>query len=224
MRQTRHIVPFFAALTAPSGHSPPAGRKGPAFQRPAAQQHALEEYFKIVDDGRHTGVQLQVQHYGLFLAASSVVLAFFHRVVHTVVDVKVALSRLRTRVGTSVLSAKISAGPQRSREGRVVVVADGRAHGCDLIRGHAQLVQNTERHHRAALGMVDAVDDVADVVHIPGDPRQLLHAPGIAQVGWRSFSANAQRASRVRSCAQYSPARPALRLPFQCKCGSVRFV
>ena len=92
-----------------------------------------------------------------------------------------ALSRLRTRVRrTSVLSAKISAAATGvHREGRAfIVVANGRAHGGNFVRAHAQLIQNTKGHHRAALRVVNPIDDVADIVKISRDPGQLsLSAP-----------------------------------------------
>ena len=64
--------------------------------------------------------------------------------------------------------------------GALVVVTNGRRHLGDILRRHPQLVQNTERHDGAALGMIHPVDQVADVVEITRDLHQLHLPVGVA--------------------------------------------
>ena len=66
--------------------------------------------------------------------------------------------------------------------GGFVMVPDGGDNGADLLRRHTQLVQKTERHNGAALGMVRPVDDVADIVHDSGNLGKLRRALVIAQL------------------------------------------
>ena len=65
--------------------------------------------------------------------------------------------------------------------GALVVIADGRRDECDLLRLEAHVVENAEGHDRAALAVIDAVDQIADVVEIARDLRQLHHPLRIAQ-------------------------------------------
>ena len=53
---------------------------------------------------------------------------------------------------------------------------DGGDDGTDLIHRHLQPIQQTKRHDGAALGVVGAVDDVADVMEKSGDLGK-LHLP-----------------------------------------------
>ena len=61
------------------------------------------------------------------------------------------------------------------------MVADGRGHQRDLSRREAPLIEQSEGNQRAALAVVYPVDEVADIVQIPGDLGQLHRALGIAQ-------------------------------------------
>ena len=128
------------------------------------------------------------------------------------------LSRLRTRVRrTSVLSAKNQRGGYSVHGGRPCF-----RRGCrwpsTRLRSHPRACPACpgipERHHRAALGVVDAVMTLPMSCIYPAIHASSCMRRGIAQVG-HDLSANAQRASRVRSCVLgIAPARPALRLPF----------
>ena len=62
----------------------------------------------------------------------------------------------------------------------LVVIADRGNHRSDLVGRHAELVENTHGHRRAALRMPHAVDEIADVVHIPRDLHELDLTGGIA--------------------------------------------
>ena len=52
--------------------------------------------------------------------------------------------------------------------GFLIVIADSGDYGADLLRRHIQIIQQTERHNCAALGMVNAVHDISDIVKIGG--------------------------------------------------------
>ena len=67
--------------------------------------------------------------------------------------------------------------------GGVVVVADGSDDGGHVGGLHPHLVQDAEGHGGPAEGVVVAVDHVADVVHVGGDPGQLHLFRGVAQLG-----------------------------------------
>ena len=67
--------------------------------------------------------------------------------------------------------------------GMFVVVADSGDHLRDLVGFHPHFVENTERHDRAGLGMINAVDNVSDVVHKTGDPRKLDGTGIVPQLG-----------------------------------------
>ena len=64
----------------------------------------------------------------------------------------------------------------------LVVVADGGDHSSDVLRLHAHVIENAHRHQRARLRVVVAVDDVADVVHIASNARDLNVVLGILQL------------------------------------------
>ena len=61
------------------------------------------------------------------------------------------------------------------------MIADGRRDERDLLRLKAHVVENAERHDCAALAVIDAVDQIADVVEIACDLCQLHHPLRIAQ-------------------------------------------
>ena len=65
--------------------------------------------------------------------------------------------------------------------GALVVVADGTDHFRALLRVHPHLIQQPEGHNGPALGVLLPVDDVADVVEISGDLRQLRLPLALAQ-------------------------------------------
>lgn len=61
------------------------------------------------------------------------------------------------------------------------MVADSADDGGDFLRLRPHLVQQTEGHHRTTLGVVDAVDHIADIMEIPGDVGQLRFPGRIPQ-------------------------------------------
>ena len=65
--------------------------------------------------------------------------------------------------------------------GALVVVADGADHLSALLRVHPHLIQQPEGHNGPALGVFFPIDDVADVVEISGDLRQLRLPLALAQ-------------------------------------------
>ena len=66
-------------------------------------------------------------------------------------------------------------GHRIDREGgRVVVMADGGDDSGYICRFHSHLIQNTKGHNRAGLGVIVAVDHVADVVHKTSNAGQFL--------------------------------------------------
>ena len=64
----------------------------------------------------------------------------------------------------------------------LVVIADGSDHSSDVLRLHAHVIENAHRHQRARLRVVVAVDDVADVVHVASNARNLDVVLGILQL------------------------------------------
>lgn len=64
----------------------------------------------------------------------------------------------------------------------LVVIADGSDHSSDVLRLHAHVIENAHRHQRARLRVVVAVDDVADVVHVASNARDLNVVLGILQL------------------------------------------
>ena len=61
------------------------------------------------------------------------------------------------------------------------MIADGGDDGGGLLGRRAHLVEDSEGHDRAGLRMVDAVDDVADIVQPACDGGELARAVVIAQ-------------------------------------------
>ena len=108
-----------------------------------------------------------------------------HRIINPVVNIK----------GQQVIVADPAAAHigfvgnnQRRRNGiqglggGFVMVSDGGDNGADLLRRHTQLVQKAESHNGTALGVIRPVDDVADIVHDPGNSGKLRRALVIAQL------------------------------------------
>ena len=90
-------------------------------------------------------------------------------VIHTVMDIKGSRVPVSDAASSDVRFVRED---QRRRQrvdrhaGSFVVIADGRDDGCHILGRAAQPRQNLEGHHRAALRVVDAVDQIADIVQI----------------------------------------------------------
>ena len=111
-------------------------------------------------------------------------MAVRHRVIHPVVDVQ-RHGGLVPHSGTA--NVGFVGQNQRRRKGAhrlagaFVVVADGRDNGGNFLRRKVHSVKDAERHHRAALAVIDPVHNVADIVEISGDLHQLHGSLRIAQ-------------------------------------------
>ena len=106
-------------------------------------------------------------------------------VVHPVVDVEapVLLVAYPAAAHVGLVRQDQGGGGGVHREGGgVVVVADGGDDGGHVRGLHPHLVQDAEGHDRPGLGVVVAVDHIADVVHEAGNPGQLLVVLPIAQL------------------------------------------
>ena len=140
-------------------------------RRTLGEQHSLHEDFEVFQHGRDLRVDFQVQHQRFFVVAEMQV-GVFHGVVDTVVDVeshKVCVAHTAA-ANVGLVGDDEGGGNGIHRLCRaLVVVADGGDDGTDLIHRHLQPVQQTKRHDGAALGVVGAVDDVADVMEKSGD-------------------------------------------------------
>ena len=105
-------------------------------------------------------------------------------IVHPVMDVEGALvlvaDTAAAHVGLIRQNERGGHGAYGSA-GALVVVADGGDDLRDLLGGQVHVVQDAEGHDGPALGVVDAVDQVADVVEIARDLGQLHLTGGIAQ-------------------------------------------
>ena len=103
-----------------------------------------------------------------------------HRIVDSVMDIKLAAVLVAHPAAADVGFVRQN---QRRRHGTdrrtcpLVVVANGSDHLGNVQGVHMQMVQQAEGHHRPALRMVDAVDQVANVVEVGRDLDQ-LHLPG----------------------------------------------
>ena len=102
--------------------------------------------------------------------------ALLHGEVHAVVDVE----RLDGRVLDAGLVHVALVGDDHGcghiahgRSRQDLVVSDRAEDGHELLGRHAHLVQDRKGHACADHGVVVAVDDVADVVQVPGDHAQL---------------------------------------------------
>ena len=147
----------------------------------AAQEHAVHENFKIFDHRAHLRVDGKRQA-DLLLRQRDLVL--FDGVIHAVVNIKRRAGLLAHTVRAHVhfIRQNERRGHGVDREGGLfVVIADGGDDGGRLLRACTHLIEDTERHDRAGLRMVNAVDDVSDVVQPARDGSQLARAVVIAQ-------------------------------------------
>ena len=105
-------------------------------------------------------------------------------IVHPVVDIKLGGVLVAHPAAAHVgLIRQNQGGGQGAHRGAgaLVVVADGCDHLGNLRRVHVHVVQQAECHDGSALRVVNAVDQVADVVEEGGNLHQLHFPGGIAQ-------------------------------------------
>ena len=111
-------------------------------------------------------------------------LRFGHRIVYPVVDIKRRGILIIHPVAPHIAFIRQDqcGGHWAYRHaGAFIVVADGGNNNGDLLRGKAQVIQNTERHHGAALAVVHPVHQVSDIVQIPCDFGKLHRALRVSQ-------------------------------------------
>ena len=150
-------------------------------RRAAAQEHAVHENFKILDDRADLGVNYERQ---TDLALRQCDLVLFDGEIHAVVDVECGAGLFPHAVGAHVhfIGQNERCRHGVDREGCLfVMVADGGDDGRRLAGAGAHFIEDTEGHDRAGLGMVDAVDDISDIVQPARDGCQLARAVIIAQ-------------------------------------------
>ena len=107
------------------------------------------------------------------------------------------------------------------KRGFFIVIADGRADGCDLLGRKIELVEQRERHDAAAVGVVHTVDDVADVMQASGNFRQLTGALIVTQHGQDAAGSGTAESGvrtpvlRISQCAKAPVARIDIRDHFR---------
>ena len=145
--------------------------KAEPLRRLAAKEHAAKEDLKIIHHRAVLGVDGHFKGDGILCIVDDGVCAA-HGVVHTVVDIELCRILLPY---TGEAHIGFIRNDERRRNGVhglcgvFVVVADGGDDGGDILRIRTEAVEDAECHDGAGLRMVDAVDDVADIVQIPGD-------------------------------------------------------
>ena len=150
-------------------------------RRAAAQEHAVHEDLKILDHRAHLRVDGE-RETDLLVGERDLVL--FDGVVDAVVDVEggAGLRPHTVRAHVHLIRQDERRRHGVDREGGLfVVIADGGDDGGGLLGRRAHFIENTKGHDRAGLRMVDAVDDVADIVQPARDGGELARAVVIAQ-------------------------------------------
>lgn len=155
------------------------------FRRTAAEEHPLQKDLEVVHHGAEFGVDAQGEGEGAPLRVQCQ-LGTLGGIVDPVMDVE-ALMLLVAHPAAAHIGLVCQDQRRGNRidgeGGGIVVVADGGDDGGHVSGLHAHLVQNTEGHDGAGLGVVVAVDHVADVVHKAGDAGQLLVVLSISELG-----------------------------------------
>jgi len=169
----------------PSDHFLPVDDEGKAqlqlFGGLAAEDHTAEEDLKIVHNGAEVGIDAEIEDDLISLDAN---LRTLDRIVNAVVDIEGRQGGIANAV---VAHVGLVGQDQRrchgidGESGGFIVVADGGDDGGDLVGLGLHLVEDTEGHDSTALGVVHAIDDVADIVEIAGDLGKLCLAGGIAE-------------------------------------------
>lgn len=155
------------------------------FRRTAAEEHPLQKDLEVVHHGAEFGVDTQGEGEGAPLRVQCQ-LGALGGIVDPVMDVEALVFLV-----AHPAAAHIGLVCQDQRRGNridgegggIVVVADGGDDGGHVGGLHAHLVQNAEGHDGPGLGVVVAVDYVADVVHKAGDAGQLLVVLSISELG-----------------------------------------
>ena len=78
----------------------------------------------------------------------------------------------------------------------LIVIADGRHDSRHILSGTAETRQDLEGHHRAALRVIDPVDQIADIVQIARDLRQ-LHRVGVVAEGFENIACGLRHVGHV---------------------------
>ena len=151
----------------------------------SAQDHSVQEDLEIVHDSADGGVDAQGERDGGGLGIQKN-FGVLYGVVDPVVDVEGGKVVVSDTAAADIGLIAENDGSSHGVDGEcggVIVMADGGDDGGNLFGGHSHAVQNAESHVGAAEGVVGAVDDIADVVHIGGDLGQFHFAGGELQCG-----------------------------------------
>lgn len=151
----------------------------------AAQQHSLQKNLKIVHNGADFGIDFKCQG-DAFLLGIQNDLRVLHCIVYPVVNVKLGKILVAHSAAAHIgfISQNESCGDGIDRKSRVfVMVSDGGDDSGNFDRGHSHLVQNAESHDGTGVSVVCSVDDIADIMHIGGDLRQLDLSGIVTQLG-----------------------------------------
>lgn len=140
-----------------------------------AEFHTVEENLKIVEHGADRGIEGEGED-DLGLVVGQVELAIGNGIVDAVVDIEgLDLVVAHTAAAhVAFVGYDKRGGDFADRECcAFIVVANSGDNLGDVLARHTHLVQKTEGHHGAGLGVVDSVDDIADVVHVACDTGEL---------------------------------------------------
>ena len=155
------------------------------FRRTAAEEHPLQKDLEVVHHGAEFGVDAQGEGEGAPLRVQCQ-LGTLGGIVDPVMDVEVdgipVTDPAAAHVGL-VRQQKGRGDGVHRKGGGIIVMADGCDDGGHIGGLHAHVVQDPEGHYRSGLGVVVAVDHVADVVHKACDAGQLLVVLSISELG-----------------------------------------
>lgn len=136
------------------------------FRRLFDHHHPIQKYLEIFDDWSVIGIDSEFKNDG-FARSVDPDRAARRRVIDPVVDVEISE---RFRLHAAALDVGFVGDDKRGRyrSGGVstflFMVADGVDNEGALVAGHSQATQDIEGDEAAALGVILAVDEVADVV------------------------------------------------------------
>lgn len=149
----------------------------------AAKHHAFQEDFEVIEHGADVLVNLQIERDDGFVLGN-LQLRFRHGIIDAVVDIEGGLILLAHSAPPHVGFV----GDDERRRYHVlriprgfIMVADGGNYGDPVFNGHVRVLQQVVGQKCPVLRMMGPVNRIPDVVHVPGDFRQLDFLLGVAE-------------------------------------------
>ena len=149
-----------------------------------AELHADKENFKIIHNRAYLGIddERKADH---FFILEHVERRFLYRIVYAVVDIESIGSEASYARGTNVrfIGDDKRGGDMIYRHGgMLIMISDSTDDQRRFVRIDVKVIEYTEGHQRARLRVIDAVDNIADVMHISCDLGKLYIPLGIAEL------------------------------------------